>query len=258
MEIDPTDYPEVKNLPLGATIKVPHKGCSESNAMKVHCVVEGLRFYCHKCGEYHFESSFNSPRERLRRQAAYKAVMEMQADASYDLPADLSHTIPAIGLAWLGRGGWTLEMISKYKIGWSPKLNRVIIPVCPIGYTARAVESWQVPKYLEKVPNSSIWESLGDPGTDICVICEDALSAGRCGEFLKSFALFGTSISSSMLNTCTKYRKVILWLDPDRGGLQGLKKISNRIRMVCDEVQIIHSDKDPKCLTDDEIKRLLT
>jgi hypothetical protein len=182
--------------------------------------------------------------------------MRYRAEQSYDLPVDFSHSIPPYGLAWLGSGGWTLEMIARYNIGWSEELNRVILPVYPEGYTARAVESWQKPKYMEKVPQGVVWSSVGKYTTREVVLTEDILSAGRCGEFMQALSLLGTSLDTSMLSVLAKYDKILIWLDPDAGGISGLKGMVRRIALVSD-VHVIRSDKDPKCLQDTEIRRLL-
>lgn len=266
MEINPEDYKEqVSHLDVGASIKIPHLGCTESNAMKVSEQVEGTLFHCFKCGTTAFSSSYNSPRERLRREAAYAETKRIQADVSYDLPADFSQTIPQKGLAWLGQGGWTIQMMRRYCIGWSQALNRVILPmrgsVCTIGYIARAVESWQKPKYLEKVPPDAMWESINPIDRDVesdavCVICEDILSAGRCGEFIKSYSILGTSLSTTQLNTLSKFKTIYIWLDPDKAGLKGVKNMYRRLSLVCD-VRVVRSGADPKCLTDEAIKEAL-
>lgn len=257
MDINPEDYPEAKNLQPGDCIKVPHLNCSGSAAMKIRAEVDGLKFYCHKCGAYHFESSFNSPRERLRRQAAYDAAMEIKANGSYDPPADFSHAISPSGLAWLGAGGWTLEMQRKYNVGWSETLNRVIIPVCPIGYIARAVESWQKPKYIEKAIPDSYWVS-SPRETGKAVICEDVLSAGRVGNFMTGWSILGTMMTTGILRKFMRYETIYLWLDPDKGGIDGVKKNISRLRLVCNDVRIVTSERDPKCLSDVKIKELLS
>lgn len=233
--------------------------------MKVTVKVEGTTYYCFKCNAYHFESSFNSPRERLRRQKTFDALQRLQADKDYSLPADFSHSIPHQGLTWLGVAGWTLDMIARYNIGWSQELNRVILPVVDncthIGYTARAVESWQQPKYLEMCPSGVMWKSSNiTSGEKLsnkhAVICEDILSAGRCGEFMLAYSILGTSLDTSQLLTFKEYKKVYLWLDPDKGGIKGVQGIIHRLSMVTD-VKVIRSQKDPKLLTDNEIRRYL-
>jgi len=268
MEIHPEDYTEyTKKLTVGQTRKVPHKECSNSNVLRIENSIEGLKFYCFKCRDYTFESSFNSPRERARRQESFDAYREAKAKVNYDLPLDFSHTIPSKALAWLGQGGWTIGMIRCYNIGYSEKLHRVVIPVGNSGYIARAVESWQSPKYLEKVPKGAMWESCIELANKVatdgetnnpmsCVVCEDILSAGRCGEYIKAYALLGTSLDTTQLSVLMKYQKIFLWLDPDKGGRQGVKQAVNRLRMFS-EVQIVNSPVDPKKLTNEQIKEYL-
>lgn len=259
MEINPDDYTDkIGHLSVGESIKINHLGCSESNSMKVTEQVEGTLFYCFKCCSTAFKSSFNSPRERLRRQTIFEETMRIKADVSYDLPADSSQTLPSDALVWLGTGGWTLEMMRQYRIQWSEKLSRVILPVSPIGYTARAVSKWQNPKYLEKAPRNAYWvSSVQHKDLTSCVICEDILSAGRCGEFMQSYSILGTSISTTTLSMLSKYKRVYIWLDPDRGGISGVKSMYRRLCLVCEEVIVVHSKSDPKCLTDNDIKELL-
>lgn len=261
MDIYPEDYAEiVSKLTIGQVRKVPHKGCSTSNVLRIENSVEGFKMYCFKCREYLFVSTFNSPSERARRQRSFDAYREAKANVSYELPLDFSQTIPSDGLAWLGQGGWTISMLRHYNIGYSEKLSRVVIPVTYkgiySGYIARAVESWQSPKYLEKVPQGVMWESSSFCDCTSCVVTEDILSAGRCGNVMKAYALLGTSLDTSQLATLMQYQKIYLWLDPDKGGRDGIKKAINRLKMFS-EVHIVKSSVDPKKLTGKEIKELL-
>lgn len=257
MDINPEDYRRLLDtLEPGEIQKVPHIGCSSSACLRVQADVDGIKFYCFKCREYHFESILNSPRERLHRQKVLDATTRLISGKDYTLPLDFSQTIPSKGLAWLGRGGWTLEMISRYNIGYSKELNRVVLPVYTNcihqGYTMRALEKWQNPKYIEVLPPGTIWESSGEPG-DTVVLCEDILSAGRVGEFTKTYALLGTTIDSKTLITLSNYKRILFWFDSDQGGRAGLLSGVNRVRMLS-SVQIIRSDDDPKNLTDGEIQ----
>lgn len=263
MDIIPSDYLSITSkLPVGAVRKVPHEGCSNSACLRIENSVDGLKFYCFKCREYLFESYLNSPQERARRLASQEAYREARASVSYDLPSDFSHSIAPGGLAWLGSGGWTVSIIRHYNIGYSEKLNRVILPVYfkgnYSGYIARAVEAWQRPKYLEKVKPGCIWGSSGTNMRQqgVAVICEDILSAGRCGEFIQGYALLGTSLGTELLNHFKRYKKILLWLDPDKGGKSGIKTMIHRLRLFS-EVCVIQSSVDPKLLTNTEIKEKL-
>lgn len=258
MDINPNDYEAVlSQLSLGSHKKVPHLNCSASSCLRIGHAVEGMTFYCFKCRATHYVSMFNSPAERAKRTASFKAYEEAKASASFDLPLDFSHSIAPKGLAWLGSGGWTLDMFERYNVGWSEYLQRVVIPVSDQGYIARAVESWQRPKYLEKVKTGIMWESQSVHTTDVqCVVNEDILSAGRCGEFMKAYALLGTSLDTKQLSVLMKYDVIYIWLDPDKGGLDGTKSMINRLRLFS-RVVWVKSDRDPKLLTDKEIRGLL-
>ena len=259
MDIYPEDYAEItKKLSVGQVRKVPHKGCSLSNVLRIESTVEGYKMYCFKCAQSSFTSTFNSPLERARRQKSFDAYREAKANISYELPLDFSQQIPSEGLSWLGKGGFTVRMIERYNVGYSNKLARVIIPVGNLGYLARAVESWQRPKYLEKVPQGVMWESNQAPTErpSACAVCEDILSAGRCGEIMKAYSLLGTTLSTTQLSTLMKYQKIYLWLDGDRAGEIGIKKSINRLRMFS-KVQIVRSSVDPKLMTNKQIKELL-
>lgn len=262
MDIEPSDYKTITDrLQIGSVRKVPHKECSESNVMRIENTVEGFKFYCFKCREFCFSSNYNSPTERLRRQKTLDEQTKRLADKDYSLPADFSRTISPKGLAWLGRGGWTIGLIQKYNIGFSVSLNRVILPIVydgiHSGYTARAVESWQQPKYLELAESGVMWESQSLYTTvSKCVVNEDILSAGRCGEYMKAYAMLGTTLDTEQLNRLAQYDKVYVWLDNDKGGRDGMLRIVPRLRMFSD-VRIIKSEVDPKMLMNNEIRRYL-
>jgi len=263
MDIDPSDYKKITDrLQIGSVCKVPHKECSQSNVLRIENSIEGFKFYCFKCQEYKFNSNYNSPAEKLRRKAILDDQTKRQIEKDYSLPMDFSHNISPKGLAWLGRGGWTLELISRYNIGFSIALNRVILPVVyksiHRGYTSRAIESWQSPKYLELCEPGVMWESIHDPieQPSTCVLCEDILSAGRCGEFMRAYAMLGTTLDTTQLTDLTCYDKILVWLDNDTGGRKGLCDSVPRLQMLSD-VRIIRSEVDPKLLTPNKIKEKL-
>jgi hypothetical protein len=228
--------------------------------MRITNAVDGLKFYCFKCREFCSVSSENSPMERLRRQRVFEAYEAHRACINYDLPPDASRNIPNTGLAWLGSGGWTEQDILTYNVQWSQELYRVIIPIVTkgvhMGYIARACESWQHPKYLEKFQAGAYWHSTLDCRQLYTVVTEDILSAGRCARVLPAYALLGTSLGTPLLNELVKYQKIFLWLDPDKGGITGVRSMIQKLRLFT-EVQVVQSRDDPKRLTDNEIRRHL-
>jgi hypothetical protein len=253
MDINPENY-NYKSLAIGATVKWPHLGCSKSPAMKIQIRAEGAFFYCHKCNSHTFVPfEGQSWRDRKQREAEYAAVQNEKSRRGFDLPADFSHQIEAAGLAWLGLGGWTADLIDRYKIGWSDKLNRVVIPLQPEGCTARAVFKDQRPKYLEKAPSVCWWDSEPiQPG--LLVITEDILSAGRVGKFVQTRALLGTP---KRWIPPEGIKAVLIWTDNDPAGLSTRRLVNDTCLWMALAVGHIETDKDPKKYSDREIKEIL-
>lgn len=245
------------NIPLGRSIKIPHKGCSNSPAMVVTNGVDGFVCYCHKCGETCFISHCNSLHERKVKQALLDAERELTQSHSLALPVDFTHTIAPKGLAWLGKGGWTCDLIKAYGVGWSDTLQRVIIPLDQ-GFIARAVYPGHEPKYLEKTPPDAIWESHGcnQLGTDWGVITEDVLSAGRVGVFLPAYSLCGTHLSTTQLGVLCRRKKLIVWLDDDKAGTKGIVKAIPRLQLFS-TVHVIRHMPEPKHLDNKNLMQVL-
>jgi hypothetical protein len=252
--INPKDYPDPKSLSVGSVLKVPHMGCSESSAMKLTATVEGVHYYCFKCGSSKFISGNYCYRDRKAREAENAALMKERMRTGFDLPEDFSQDIPSAGLAWLGLGGWTSDMISRYKVGWSDNLKRVVIPIQPQGYTARAVFPDQLPKYLEKAPALSWWESFPVWDNPIMAVTEDILSAGRVGEFIYCHALNGTTAAGWL--PPEGFEHVMIWLDGDKAGREGMLKLLNRLQWAY-TVTIVTTDKDPKLYSRKEMYEII-
>lgn len=246
IEINPNDFP-LKGLPVGATAKYPHPGCSTSLALKVRVEAEGISLHCFKCAAHHWVRAEGlSYRDRKVRLAEMAALATEKQRKGYELPADFSHTIPVQGLAWLGMGGWSEDLIVRHHVGWSDKLKRVVIPVQPQGYTARAVFPDQQPKYLEKAPAKSLWTSntFNRPTTSL-VLTEDILSAGRVGEFTEARALLGTDMNSII--PPPHVTLVGIWTDNDKAGKTARDNIRAKLQwMPMVTIVDIHSEADPK------------
>ena len=238
----------------GCTIKIPHEGCSTSAALSVSNRLDGYLIYCHKCKFTLFVPHQDSVSERRVRKELIEAQQEALSKLTYDLPEDFSQTIAPIGLAWLGKAGWTVSLINRYNIGWSERLKRVILPM-PIGYTARAVLPFDQPKYLQKCPEGALWRS-NQMVTSTCVVTEDILSAGRVGELLSSYALNGTSASAAEIGALCRHDLIIVWLDPDRAGSSGAKALCSNLSFIGKRVVKIYN-KEPKHMTREELRSVL-
>lgn len=254
MNINPEDY-NYKALAVGAHVKYPHLHCSKSLAMSVSVKPEGCLFYCHKCQSTKFVPfEGQSYRDRKKREAEFAAYKAEEAREGYDLPADFTHSIDAPGLAWLGLGGWTPDLIEKHGVGWSPSMARVIIPVLPDGYIARAVFSDQQPKYLEMAPKHAYWQS--EPhGSDV-VLVEDVLSAARVGRFVPAVAILGTDTKKFQILPDGGH--LVTWFDGDKAGRKATIAIRSIVQWREDiTLTEILTDDDPKNHSDADIEEIL-
>jgi hypothetical protein len=215
----------------------------------------GYSFHCFKCGEhtfmYHESQSY---RDRKHREAAIAAARQEKKRQGFDLPLDFSQTIAPAGLAWLGSGGWTADLIFKYGIGWSDRLSRVVLPL-DIGWQARAVMEGHQPKYLSKCPTDMIWRS--EPITDRVCLVEDVLSAGRVGQLYPSVAILGTE-PRSVMQWIGQCKEVVLWFDNDDAGRTARAKIEKVLRWIPSiRLLEVRTAMDPKKYTTREIRMFL-
>lgn len=248
-------------IPDGASIKIPHPGCSESPALKITNTVDGFTCHCFKCHEHVFSwHEDQSKRDRLLRQEHADALTKIKAEGSRELPADFSQSIAPRGLSWLGNGGWTLSLIAEYRVGWSESLGRVVFPLydnnCYQGFTARAVFDKQSPKYWTNAPSDSVWYS--GQAADSLVITEDILSAGRVGKVTPAASMLGTSIKqATLLRMVRGLSSVCVWLDDDNAGHHAAAKIDSILRWLPVEVHNLCTERDPKHLTTREIRECI-
>jgi hypothetical protein len=242
----------LKYMSTGQSRKIPHDGCSESNALSISMEVDGFVCYCFKCGGKgflaHEDSTFRDRKRREKERAAYLLAKESQ---SFDLPSDATYNLDTAAIAWLGRGGWGNDLIQRYRPQWSESLGRCLFSIEPVGYIARAVFKDQFPKYLAKGPcgGGLYWKS-GFINKRVC-LTEDILSAGRVGEVYPAMAMLGTdSFNWDIIMKCTE---VVIWSDGDAGGDKARMKIHKVLDWVDTRVIDVRTPKDPKAYTKKQI-----
>jgi len=257
MQLTHEAFPIMKHLSVGGRVKVPHTGCSESACLSISNGPDGFLGHCFKCGKTaflpHADQTYLSRALRIAEKEAFEREKALKG---YALPADFSYTIPNAGLAWLGSGGWTTRLIEKYGVGWSAKLGRVVIPLHPDGYVARAVHDDQHPKYLSKTRKGQAWFSTADDRCGKICLVEDILSAGVVGQVCPTIAMLGTSIPDTEL--WINRSEVVIWTDNDEAGDKCRKMLNEKLRWMCGKLVIdVVSPKDPKRYSPDEIRKML-
>lgn len=221
-------------------------------------------FYCHHCGK---RGAIMEKFGRVKQAKEGDASGRVHGGVrGCSLPTDISYSIgewPARGKLWLAKGGINDQECSDRGIGYSPMLQRVVLPVTYEGefqgYVARAVMEGQEPKYLTKYKEKDKFIYHIDRGTDDVVIVEDILSCIRISRFKSCIAMLGTNVSDSLLALLVRrYSNYIVWNDYDNPEVKiKAHKLKQHLELFGD-TKLLVTDLDPKELTDEEIEKWLS
>lgn len=267
---DPVWLAVAKGLPAGGRTKIAC--CRADRSMIVNNGNKGYSCHCFRCGDQDFVPHEQWSISDLRRR---RAEQEMLTDKVVRLPVDFTLDIPAPHCLFLLKAAVDHVLARQYGIGYSPSVERVIIPIYHKGvldgYTARSVQG--KPKYIERArtPGSLVFIADRAPPLPTAaelgnrydlVLVEDALSAIRIGRNCTSqvCALMGTSLNPAQsARTVLRDggRAVAIWLDPDRAGQAAARTIETQLRLQGHDVTVIRSRADPKLLTNREIREHL-
>lgn len=205
--------------------------------------------HCFSCGYHEFPKHYYKFMEKEQVKDEEKAV----------LPSDFTREVPAEGWKWLLQYGLPYSYWKKY-VGYSPSHNRLVLTFGePVKFSiGRALEKdkrkWRFwgdgHKHVELIGKN---DRLYDP----TVLVEDLISAHKVGQVTPALCLFGTHIHDLALKLLIQEKRpVIVWLDADQYTLLPAKL--NRLQTFLDHpVRMIHTEKDPKDYSLDEIKEYL-
>ena len=237
--------------------------CGSGGTLIINHNTKGYSAHCFRCD---FNSFEGKGKQSLAELARIRELNEQASEVklTLELPDDYTTDIPLHGRLWLYKGGLTESVWKQHHIGYSASLDRVILPVYNtsgslIWYQCRALLEGQKPKYIQPARDrSTIMFHVGCSGENLqrVVIVEDILSAIRVGKHLPTVSLLGTKITTSQATTLADYGRVTTWLDPDKAGRAGAYAIRKTLGLIT-EVENIVTDKDPKELSDQQIKETL-
>ena len=174
-------------------------------------------------------------------------------------------------MLWLLKAGIGYDLARHYGIGYSPRANRVILPVYQdkelIAFIARAVDG-EKPKYIARHKDgfhNAVFRSDDstklvhpDGPLDVLVIVEDYLSAVRVGRITRSVSLLGTANKAdALLPELGSDTKAVVWLDPDKAGRNGRNKIARSLSLFGVEPLLLNTKRDPKFYSNREIRELI-
>lgn len=172
-------------------------------------------------------------------------------------PSDFTREVPRDGWEWLLQFGLPYSYWKEYTGYSEEKGRRLVFPVGnPIQFSiGRALDT---PNKLMR--KWYVWgdchrhcEVLGHGRGSAIVLVEDLISAHKVGQVSETIPLFGTKIHPAHIYYLRQLGKpVILWLDKDQE--LNTKKQAMQLQSLIDlPVKLIHTDKDPKSITIEEL-----
>jgi len=249
------------NKPLREEVRFNHGKCGDTRGrLYVKRTQKGWVFLCHNCGfmgTHRRAKGYDlSPKQSLA-ELNQTLVKSQVNNIPLQLPYDFSTEIPNKGLIWLYKYEITDQEIKKYHMGYSKRLDRLILPVYNI--SNKKLIYWQGrnlgivtkenPKYInirdKEAKNVYFRVACNSNIDNIVVVVEDILSAIKVGRTLNSIALLGSYVADSLVSVLKEYNDVYIWLDYDKK-ITSIK-YSNRLNILLNKkVKSLVTKKDPK------------
>lgn len=226
----------------------------------------GWRVYCHRCGTSRKirQDGVAAPSALINRVNGIRSSFTNK-DGSIYLPEDFEVGVPNVARTWLRKYGVTDEEISKYRFGYSDRMNRLIMPVFDgeqlVYWQGRKLDNGPGPKYISmRTKAGSKFFELFNNKDDSAVLVEDIVSAicvRRAG--FNSVALLGSYVGDRIAARLQKrgVHKVVVWLDPDKRteSVRFARKLSG---LGFKAVALVTPTKDPKFFNVAQVRRHLS
>lgn len=127
--------------------------------------------------------------------------------------------------------GIPLETVRRFRVGWDPEEDRIVLPHFWQGKLA----GWQTRKmpheWMSQLPKSGMPKYLSspdfpkdatifnyDPRVSVVVVVESMMSVLRHAHALHMEATFGAKVTELQIGRLVKHEKIILWMDNDKAG----------------------------------------
>jgi len=251
-----------ENLPTGQKLRKDCE-CGDGKTLVINHTVKGYSRFCFRCD---IDDFVGKGKQSLAELARIRELNEAAKSIklTLELPHDFTREIPIHGRLWLYSGGITESVWREYGIGYSESIDRVVLPVYDtsnnlVWFQCRALHKGQKPKYIQPArsrDNELFQVGYSKTNLQRVVVVEDILSAIRVGKHIPTVSLLGTKITTGQAARLSEYEKVTTWLDSDRAGRRGAYTIRKTIGLVT-EINNIVTIKDPKKLTDQQIREIL-
>ena len=259
-----------KQLPVGRSERVQCCGTDKSriNSNKADKYVSTC--FRSTCKNYVEDKTGVAKLSALQEDAAKEEMKQ------YTIPRDTIYDVglfPKHALVWLTKAGLHESIIRMYKIGYSPKYNRVVVPVYMhgklVGAILRALDEADIlsMKYYNQLNVKGAMHTCfhNKRHHNRCIITEDILSAIRLSEALSVIdsnidvtCILGTGVMHERAYALIgRYCHIHVWLDGDDAGVIGTTKWLKKLTPYMKATSTNIDTKDPKDFTDDEICKII-
>lgn len=250
------------SLPVGQNRRVDCWHCHSPKGVGITNHGEVYSYHCFRCKSK--EAKPAPPMTPQERRAMEQQAAEFKA-APPTLPPDFTKEIPPAGILWLAKGGLNHSDIDRFGFGYSPKMQRVIMPVYEgdelVAVQARALRRDHIPKYLGQIRRNPrpAFRAQHSASADTLVLTEDMLSACRVSKVCDAWSLLGTNLVPAVLASIaeTHHPNIAIWMDEDGAGVFARRRMRAQLQVTGKTVRLITSDRDPKKHSLAEIRSLI-
>ena len=274
-----------KKLAVDQQERIDHTNCTSGTDTRKRLYVKNtgsaIIAYCHNCGEsgYHTESSkLEKNRVPLALKKGEVKEIADKAGLSIALRDQEVRSIVSTELAkqYKEMIYWLPEKLRFLPVSVSLKSNRLVIPISQRTEEGHTTIGWQERKIYDdsrdpnplkyvtyKIKGTPSWSELWatDDNTDSLVITEDITSARNvyCSADVSTIALMRTSSQQELiLHIARHYKRVVIWLDKDKAGIEAARKLEERLKMFVPVLNITNSASgEAKTFDEHNLKRML-
>lgn len=241
----------------GQMVAFDHEECGDTRTrLFVTQVSGGWIFHCHNCapkmsGFFPDRGTAVAPPPSSTLATIERIVKNTVMDTeTISLPSDFKTVLPDSAKRWLMKYDITNEEMKQFKLGYSPSMNRLILPVfnelgnC-VFWQGRHLGDYSKndPKYLSVQAKGQDKTFEIQNGNSVTIV-EDIVSAIKVSRYGSAIALLGSYIPDSVMERLKKYNTVNIWLDADK--YKEAVGYSKRLREFGHNVTTIYTEKDPK------------
>lgn len=252
---------KAERLKTGQSARIDCPKCgvgTGTHAAVIYNKIHQLEVYCHAC-------EFSQKRDNKIGLREYAELIKLNRLSTQpmkvELPKDFTGEIPLEGRIWLYKAGITESVWREFGIGYSNSQKRVVLPLYNAEgelkwLQARATLKGMKPKYRQP-PAPKDFLCVRESGDySRIVVVEDILSWIRVSEVQNCMSLLGTHLKDGQVIHLLKYKEVVTWLDPDKGGDKGRRECRKKL-LGLTRVHDVVTEKDPKYYSRQEIKENL-